>query len=157
MKNILVVLFLCSFVKDIFGFVNTNRTESHFKTINADSASVLQKCIDLVELQPFYPKNPDSSYEKLYVMQHGVSFPVSIGVAHLGKPISFLDKEQIKRSGINAYFYFHEFRLEKDAAKVDYVFNYDLSAGTPKMQVVSLLLAKTSQGWIITESNMEAK
>jgi hypothetical protein len=123
----------------------------------SDQADVLQKCLDLAALQNLYPKNADGTYKQLTVMQHGVAFQMSIGVTHGGQSVSFMDKAQVNSSNLDAYFYFHEFQLDQNVAKVDFIFHYDQLSGSPKMQVVSVELVKSATGWNIVQSKLEAR
>lgn len=116
--------------------------------VTADDAAVLQRCVDLAELQEFYPKNADGSYRRLVIMQHAVSFPETIAVSHNGQNLLFKAKGDAI-SG-ESYFYFHSFDVLDSTAKVEFTFYYDQNGTVPKMQVVTLQLQKSANGWNIT-------
>jgi hypothetical protein len=137
-----------------------NRLTSVYPSIaanNEDLAAVLQKCLDLEALQPYYPKGPDATYQALHILQHGVSFPTGLPVLKAGKPLVFIDKAQLAATNPDAYFLFYEFLITDKAAKVDFVFNYDQTGSQPKMQVVSLELEKKDQAWHLVQVKIEGR
>lgn len=121
-----------------------------------DSTEVLMKCLELSELQQYYPKESNGTSYALKIMQHGVSFSPSTNITHDGKAVLFLSKAQINDNSETAYFYFNEFVIEGDKARVDFAFNYDV-VSAPKMQMVSLELQKTSSGWVISHTKIESR
>lgn len=122
-----------------------------------DQAAVLQKCIDLPELQPFLPKNQDGSYKTVNVMQHSISFPGNINVAHQGKPLLFISKGLATGGTTEAYFLFNQFQVDEHKAWVEFVLYYEQTMSAPKMQVVTLQLEKTGTNWSITQSKIEGR
>jgi len=121
-----------------------------------DSTEVLKKCIELPQLQQYYPKQTNGTSYALKVMQHGVSFSLSTNISHNGKSVLFLSKSQINENNEEAYFYFNEFVITGDKARVDFAFNYNFS-NEAKMQKVSLELQKISSGWVISQTKIETR
>jgi len=121
-----------------------------------DSTEVLKKCIELPQLQQYYPKQTNGTSNALKVMQHGVSFALSTNISHNGKSVLFLSKSQINENNEEAYFYFNEFVITGDKARVDFAFNYNFS-NESKMQKVSLELQKISSGWVISQTKIETR
>ncbi len=118
----------------------------------SDQALVLQKCVDLTQLQQFYPKNTDNSFQPLVIMQHAISFPTNISVAHSGDSLLFKSKSEV--SSDSAYFLFWKFDILGSNAKVDFIYNYDLLTTVPKVQKVTLELLKTGSVWNVTSSSI---
>lgn len=118
-----------------------------------DQAKVLQKCVDLQELQQHYPKNLDNSFKPLVVMQHGISFPTDIPVTHNNNPLLFKSKAEI--SGETAYFLFWKFDVMQNSASIDFTYNYDSLTAAPKAKKVTLLFEKTGIVWNITSTTIE--
>jgi hypothetical protein len=122
-----------------------------------NQALLLQKCLELTELQPYYPKNTDGTYQPLRVLQHGISFPTDLKVSVGNKPVVFVEKAQIAADQVEAYFLFYAFTIGEKSAKVDFVFNYDQTSSLKKMQVVSLELQKAGSSWTIVQTKIEGR
>ena len=122
----------------------------------SETTSVLKICLELPELQQFYPKQSDNKAYALKIMQHGVSFPTSIVISHDNSSVLFLSKSQINENNENAYFYFNEFFVESNKARADFTFYYDVQSAS-KMQVVSLEFQKNSSGWFISNKKIESR
>jgi hypothetical protein len=118
-------------------------------------AKVLQKCIDLPGLQKYFQNANGSLPQQLYVMQHGVSFNTDIAVTWNGKPLVFMEKNEIISNNINAYFLFHTFEIAENSARVDFIYNFNDPAGQPKMARVQLDLQKAGVSWNIVQSKIE--
>lgn len=119
--------------------------------VRDDEAQILQKCVDLPQLQAYYPRDVNGVTKQLNVLQHGVSFPENINVSANGKNLSFLSKKQIGQT--DAYFLFHEFRISETSATVAFVYQY---SETP-LVVVNLELSKMGDTWSITKSQIEKR
>jgi hypothetical protein len=111
-----------------------------------DQIKVLQKCIDLKELQDYLP---GKSTQPLYVMQHGVSFNKDIKVSKNGKPLVFLSKQEVKSQHLEAYFLFWTFEINEKTARVSFVYNYDQNK-SPKAVRTDLELSKQGSEWTVT-------
>lgn len=110
-----------------------------------DQIKVLQKCIDLKELQDYLP---GKSTQPLYVMQHGVSFDKDIKVSKNGKPLVFLSKQEIKSQQPQAYLLFWTFEINEKTARVSFVYNYDQNQ-SPKAVRTDLELNKQGAEWTV--------
>ncbi len=111
-----------------------------------DQIKVLQKCIDLKELQGYLP---GKTTQPLYVMQHGVSFDKDIKVSKDGKPLVFLSKQEVKSQQLQAYFLFWTFEINEKTARVSFVYNYDQKQD-PKAVRTDLELSKQGSEWNVT-------
>jgi hypothetical protein len=110
MKNILLLLSL---------FVSLQ----FMAQTNSVDAILLQKCLDLPELQEFYPLEPSGELAQIYILQHGVSFPIDIGVKKNERLIKFLTKEDVSRLGVDSYFIFRTFEvLDENKARVEFTY-----------------------------------
>jgi hypothetical protein len=122
-----------------------------------DSTAIFQQCLNLSGLQAFLEKNANGSYKQVNVLIHSIPFPADGSVTHNGTAIRQVTKSEVKTDNTIAYFYFHEFKIDGSSAYVDYVYNYDQSATSPKMQVIHLDLKKTGSDWSIINTKMEAR
>lgn len=123
-------------------------------TTDVEQKNVLEKCVSLLELQQYLPKNADASYKQLIVMQHAVSFIENNGAVHEGNTILYKSKGDIKGNNTDAYFYFNTFNIDANTARAEFTFYYDQNTAAPKMAVVEIILAKTSNVWAITNSKI---
>lgn len=120
-----------------------------------DMAKVLQECIDLKELTPYYPLNADGNYKQLVVMQHGVSFPSGIDVLFAEQPLLLRSKQEVM-NGNNPYFLFWDFSISANNA--DVAFSYHLNPAAPDEVVgVDLNLEKSGTEWQIINSKIERR
>ena len=143
----LMLMFFSSILTNAQTVSNANATET---------TSVLKLCLELPELQQFYPKQSNGKAYALKIMQHGVSFPSSVVVSHDGISVLYLSKSQINENNENAYFYFNEFFVEANKARADFTFYYDVQSAE-KMQVISLEFQKNSSGWFISNKKIESR
>jgi hypothetical protein len=118
-----------------------------------DMSVLLQKTVDLSELQQYYPKNPDNSVKPLVIMQHGVSFPTNISVLHHSNPLVFKSKADIV--GEPAYFLFWTFQIEPNNARVEFTYSYNVGTNAPQAQKASLTLLKSGGFWDIVNIQIE--
>lgn len=138
MKRTLMILMLIGFA--LHGMAQSAR----------DRAQVLQKCLDLQQLQQHYPRDSRGNVKQLNIMQHGVSFPENINVSKNGVRPVFLSKKQVNATETQAYFLFHDFTISAASATVAFVYHYS----TGDQLVVYLDLEKTGSSWSIKKSNI---
>lgn len=123
----------------------------------SDQALLLEKCLTLAALQPYYPTDSAGRVQQLYVLQHGISFPADMAVEAAGKPVVFISKSQLNAGRTNAYFLFFTFTISEKAARIDFVFNYDQAGSQKRMVVVSLELGKQADTWNLVQSKIEER
>ncbi|MCE5348066.1 MAG: hypothetical protein LLG13_17510 [Bacteroidales bacterium] len=144
MKKLFTLIFLV-----ILGFtIKVNAQNS------GDMAKILQKCIDLPELQQYIPRNSNGSFSGIYVLQHGVSFPANTEAYKSGMRVQFINKDQLASGTINNYFLFWELNIEQNSAKVDFVYHYPVS-GYIATQRVILELQKSGDAWNVTDTKIQ--
>jgi hypothetical protein len=124
---------------------------------NGDITTILQKCIDLPELEQLYPVNSDGSHKPVYVLQHGVSFPENTAVSKFGKRVQFVNKGQLNSENIGAYFLFWEYKIDQDIANIDFVYNLNNADGNPKSVRVILTMRKSDGLWSIVNTKTEGR
>jgi len=121
----------------------------------SDKALILQKCIDLQELQQSYPVAADGTISQIYVLQHGISFPENIEVSKSGKPLAFVSKSDINDQHIESFFLFWTFDIVNDQSHVQ--FTYNNSKIEKKATIVELNLQKENNVWTIVKSKIERR
>jgi hypothetical protein len=122
-----------------------------------DQAKVLQKCLDLTELQPYFPLDNVENPDQVYVMQYAVSFPIGLNVSKAGKPVLFVSREEIIQNKIKSYFIFRSFDVTANLAKTSfsYFYSYDYTTNQFKMVMVNIELNKINQDWSATNIKLE--
>lgn len=125
--------------------------------LSDQQALILQKCIDLPELQEFYPSNPDGNKKALHILQHGVSFPTDITVRKFGKPLVFDDKQGIHNSPFPAYFLFQEFSIEQTVARIAFAYYYEPAQNPEAVILVNVVMTKSNGEWRIENSQIERR
>jgi hypothetical protein len=119
-----------------------------------DKARIFQKCLDLPELQAYYPKNADGTHKQVYVMQAPIPFPADLAVSKFKQNVAFLTRPTIYSMSIDAFLLFKEFSIEGDSAKVAYNFNYNYTSSRAVFEMI-LTLQKIDNVW--TVMNTETK
>ena len=122
-----------------------------------DITMILQKCIDLPDLQQIYPVNNDGSLKQLNVLQHGGSFPSNTNVSKSGIKVRFVDKNQLAAEEITSYFLFWEFVIDNNSAKVDFIYNFMDADNTTKMYHEKLEMRKLGDKWIVSGTKEERR
>jgi hypothetical protein len=147
MKKIFTLILLVS-----FGFITRIEAQAP-----GDITMILQKCIDLPDLQQFFPVNNDGSLKQLYVLQHGVSFPSNTNVLKSGLKVRFVNKNQLAAEEITSYFIFWEFVIDNNSAKVDFIYNFMDADNTTKMYHEKLEMRKLGDKWIVSGTKEERR
>ncbi len=117
----------------------------------SDSSLVFQLCLDMPELQSFYPKNEDGSYPPVYVMQFPVAFPSDIAVSKFQQNIVFESRGDIYTNKREAFFIVKSFLIEGDSATVVFDYNHHYTS-SPAALEVKLTLQKTGTEWAISNT-----
>ena len=122
-----------------------------------DQTRILQQCIDLPDLQQYYPYETDGVRKPVYILQHGVSFPSDIEVSKFGKRVQLVDKAQLSYLKISSYFLFWEFKTDQNSAQVDFVYNFINADNLPRMKRVNLELQKNNETWTVSKTKIEER
>ena len=115
-----------------------------------DQVQVLQKCIDLPVLQPYYPVAADGNYQPVYIMQYPYVFPDGLEVFKFGKTVQIVDRTVIIKHHGKAYFLFHTFSFTTNTAQVIFDFYSNYPTNKTILQG-SVLLNKSKDIWTITD------
>jgi len=141
-KLITVVLFLV-FIQEI-GMAQTSN----------DQSQVLQKCLDLTEIQQYYPQNVDNSYKQLLILNFPVSLPVNLNVSKFGQSVLFKTRAEIVADNPDAFIAFSTFSVIGNTASVVFEISCNRLTGTPKSINGSIILEKTADNWIVTNQTI---
>jgi len=121
-----------------------------------DQAAVLQKIVDLPELQQYYPKNADGKLKQLYISQSPTAFTTGVIEAMGNYKVQFQTPEAIKAKKADSYFAFRSIVIDNETATANVNYMYDISqeSGQVKMLNISISLQKAGTAWNITNLNI---
>ena len=121
-----------------------------------DQAAVLQKIIDLPELQQYYPKNDDGSLKQIYITQYLTAFSEDVSVSKSGEKVMFLPPDQIRDKKAEAYFTFRNFGMDQNKTNTtfNFFYNYNYDSGQFKMLTINLEMHKSGDGWAVSTLNI---
>ena len=133
----------------IFGF--------HTMGQNApEQAGILQLCLDLPELQDFYPQDEDGIYIEPYIMQYPIAFPTDIDVSKFGKRPVFMSRHEMYDNNIEAFFLFKKMEITSETATVEFSMYYDYNSPEQKYSHIVLNVVKDSGVWKIINTQIES-
>jgi hypothetical protein len=118
-----------------------------------DSAKVLQKCIDLPELQQHYPIGKDGCQTQIHIMLYPTNFPKDIEVSKFGKSVVFMKRPEIYDNRVEGFFLFKVFMVTQNTANVTFDYYYDYQTDQ-KVVMVNLVLLKSGEEWEISDSKI---
>jgi hypothetical protein len=122
-----------------------------------DQAQILQKCIELSQLQQYYPLEADGSQKPLIINYwHPVLFPTDLTIMNGGKNVEFRLMSMESSKNAEAYFLFYKFEVYESSSSVKFDFSYN-KANHRKVLEVMLDLSKTGDAWEITNIQVSNK
>lgn len=136
-------------------FVITLTGICSFGQSRQDQTQILQKCIDLPEIQNLFPTDAHGDPQSLRIMQHTVSFSTEMQITKFGMPVLLLTKDQIYQSSSKAFFRFDSFQVNENQANVAFDFHYNRDQQVPGRVRVKLLLQKANDQWTIINETQE--
>jgi hypothetical protein len=125
-------------------------TNCIFAQSRQDQAQILQKCIELQELQQYYPLDAKGNQKPLIINYwHPVLFPTDLTLLNDGKNVEFREMSLESDKNAEAYFLFKKFVVLQSSSVVKFDFSYD-NFNLPKLLEVMLDLAKVGDAWEIS-------
>lgn len=110
-----------------------------------DKKIILQKCIDLPQLQEYYHTDIHPERIPLIVENNG-KVPV-VSLSKFGQPVKFLTESELEAGGKDAYLNFVRFEISGSTATIMYKYAVE---GV----MITVLLKKSNGSWEITESKL---
>ena len=111
-----------------------------------DKQEILQKCIDLDELQQYYHENKVDGRKPLVIYNNGV-VPTNINLTKFGVKVEFMNMEELFFYNKQAYLDFDKFEISSNEAVIQ--FHYAIEGLTVKIK-----LEKESDKWIIKKKEL---
>jgi len=119
-----------------------------------DMTVVLQKCIDLPELQQYYPLDENGKPDEMYINYWAPTlFSTDLVVSKNGKNIDFLPMSQMSAAIENAFFFFNIWEITPSYAMIVFEYTYDFKT-QPKVLEVKLTMQKTNDVWGISDTQI---
>ena len=137
-----------------------NNLDQQQTTISlSDSNIVLQRVLDLPDLQAYYPKNDKGEFERIYIMQYPFVFPSGIKAFKFENPVFIVDRSIIVNEQAEAYFLFQKFEITDNSAEVKFSLNVNYTAKhTNKIHVEGSVTLKKANGiWEISTYKLGAR
>jgi hypothetical protein len=114
----------------------------------SDQAKIIQKCVDLSELQGLYPLDDNGNPKQLVILeQYPLLFPKDLSVLKFGRLLKFAPLMEISHQYSKGYFEFKKFEIEDNSASVSFDYNY-ISDGNEDVLHVGLVFTLSGQDWI---------
>jgi hypothetical protein len=144
-KSLLVIL--------LIGWAGINLCAQSIK----EKSSVLQKCLDISEMNTYYPgDNIESSKKIIYIMQYPIAFEDGVVANKFEHSVLFKTRPEIYSAKAEYFFLFKNFDINDKSANISFIFYYDYSANK-KMVEGNVVLEKIDGEWIIVSKNIERK
>lgn len=153
MKKIFKVNWL--FISILFFLLFLN-VKGYSQLLN-DQVSIVQKCVDLPNINQYLIKNADGSYKELHIMNFPFPFEDGIGAMKFSIPIVFNSRSEIQNVNPDMFWSFKKFLITSTGASVIFEINYNRLSSTPKFLFVSVDLNKTKGNWNILNSTINNK
>ena len=127
--------------------------KNHPATVQADdSTAVLQECLDLSELQQYFPTNSDGSKQQVRILQHPVTFSSDIKATKFGAAVLFIDRSGT--AGLDAYVNFTSFIITGNDASATFNLTYGRNSNTPSSAKVAVTFQKNGTSWTVINSTL---
>ncbi len=122
-----------------------------------DQTMVLQKCIDLPELQQYYPLDGAGNPDQIYVMQYSATFSSDLNISKSGKQVVFMSREDIIKNKVKAYFIFRSFEISGNlaTANINYFYDFDNTTMQSKMVMANVEMNKVGSDWVVSIINLK--
>ena len=122
-----------------------------------DQAAVLQQCLDLADLQQYYPPSPVmNTREQVYVVQNASAFPAGLQLTKFDKPVKFIERASEVVNQSVACFVFHTFNITGNTANVTFDFYYTY-VRTKAVFNCTVALTRTGAAWTVSETKMSGR
>lgn len=119
-----------------------------------DMTVILQKCIDLPELQQYYPLDENGKPDEMYINYWAPTlFSTDLIVTKNGVNLSFLPMSQMSATIENAFFLFKICEVTPSFAMLVFEYTYDFKT-QPKVLEVKLTMQKSNDVWGISDTQI---
>lgn len=116
-----------------------------------DQNQVIQKIVDLPELQQHYRTDVAGNVLQLYVSQYPMALPTDLTVTKANLPLLFIDAAS--EANYNGYFKFRRIAVTGNTVNVTCSFTTEAN-GVKKMIAITVELNKLDANWTVISSTL---
>lgn len=122
-----------------------------------DQSQILQKIIDLPDLQKYYPVSSEGKVKQVTIMQHPVSFPSDLSLSGSDTKVVFMEMSEVNANKISAYFKFRSIEITQNTSKVvgHYFYNYNYYTNKSDIVAITVDLEKSGSDWKIVNAKVK--
>ena len=120
-----------------------------------DQEQILKKCIDLPDLQHYYPLETNGGLKQLNIIQYPVSFPSEILLSKAGNNVNFLTMSEFSENKVKAYFMFRSLQIKGKAAVATLNYFYNCIGESFKMLSIYVEFEKSGLSWNVINYNLK--
>ena len=120
-----------------------------------DQAQILQKCIDLKDLQNYFPLDTKGDMKQLNIIQYPLSFSSQISLSKAGNNVKFLSMPELSKNKVEAYFMFRSLQINNNVATANFSYFYNCIGDNFKMLSVIVELEKSGSNWNVINFNLK--
>jgi hypothetical protein len=121
-----------------------------------DKQRVIQACLDLEEIKPYF-ELAGLDYMPLTIVYYGGT-PDLPGLTAMGLPVNFIsnhellvpvdNEENVYMKTVEEYIIFNHIKIDEVKAEINFTFHYDFSQ-TPKYLKANVFLEKENGNWVV--------
>ena len=123
-----------------------------FAQSNSDQSAVLQLCLDLPELQNYYPTNTDASKQQVRILQFPYVFPSDLTINEFNLPVLLITRDDI--GSLDGYMNFTLFDINGNNATANFNLTYGRNSNAPGSVKITVTLQKINSTWNIVNSSL---
>jgi hypothetical protein len=124
------------------------------QTLN-DQAQILQKCIDLKDLQNYFPIDTKGEIKQLNIIQYPLSFSSQISLSKAGNNVKFLTMPEFTNNKVEAYFMFRSLQINSNVATANFNYFYNCIGENFKMLSIIVEFEKSGSDWKVLNFNLK--
>ncbi|KGL61660.1 MULTISPECIES: hypothetical protein [unclassified Polaribacter] len=116
---------------------------------------ILEKCLDILDLQQHLAKNTDGSFLPIHIMQYPITFSNNLNLSKFDEAIVFQSRQEISSNNVKSFFIFKVLTIDGDTAQVE--FDYYNNTKEPQLVEIKTSLNKSVSEWEIVNSTLNKK
>jgi hypothetical protein len=116
---------------------------------------ILEKCLNILDLQQHLAKNIDGSFLPIHIMQYPVTFSNNLTLSKFDEPIVFQSRQEISSNNVKSFFIFKIISIDGDTAQVE--FDYFNNTKEPQLVETKASLNKSVSEWEIINATLNIK
>lgn len=148
-STILFIMLVFAFYSKTFAQDNT------FGLSKNELTEVIQKCIDLPELQKYYPSDSDGSLKQLNILKYPLLIPSELALTKGGKPVNFIPQSTIAGVNVQAYSRYRAIENTGNTLKVNFNYFYKDGSQSEKTLFILIEFQKSGSNWNIINSSIK--